>query len=194
MRRLLNRAFGLLMKITSFPRLCCADGVAGDVVGDGQPRIYIENSTCSRDAVATLSALGKKRTCLLVSESEYCSDRVLRTLSPRRTIIAAGGLNTEWVHTALRRLRNGESILFFPEKRADGANVTELNPAFILLSIMSGAEIVPLHNAPKRRLFRVQNITAGRPIRPDTNSLLTSAFLKRESERARSEMALLSGM
>lgn len=193
MRRLLNRAFGLLMKITSFPRLCCADGVAGDVVGDGKPRIYIENSTCSRDAVATLSALGKKRTCLLVSESEYCSDRVLRTLSPKRTIVALGGLNTEWVHTALKRLRNGESILFFPEKRADG-NVTELNPAFILLSIMSGAEIVPLHNAPKRRLFRTQKITAGRPIRPDADSLLTSAFLKQESERARTEMALLAGM
>lgn len=188
MKRPLLNMLGAVMKLTAVPRLRFFEGV----IGDGKPRIYIANSACAQNAVVTLSALNAAKPCMLVMEKRYRSDRLLHAVNRRKLITAAGGIDTVWLHSALKRLRGGESLLIFPEEET-GENV-KFNPAFVLLSLLSGAEIVPLYSAPKRTLFGRFSITAGEPLMPDSNAMLTAAVLEKEGKRVQSALALLAEM
>lgn len=167
-------------------------GLFGGTVGDGKPRIYIANR--SRDAAAVLSALTKGGACLLISEKLLAEEPRLRYISKKRVITASGGVNTGWLHEALKRLKGGESLLIFPdvEERADGAD-GGFNPAFVLLSLLSGAEIVPLYSRPRQTVFHCLDIKAGEPILPDSSAALTAETLKKEGERVRSALSALAG-
>ena len=166
----------------------CSDGF----IGDGKPRIYISNHTCSRDAIAVLSALDKVRPCMLVSRKRYEEDFRLRNINKKRIITAAGGVSTKWLHDALRRLKNGESLLIFPDDESPPRDNDGFDPAFVLLSLLSGAEIVPLYSAPRHTVFRCLNITAGKPMLPDNSAALTAETLKKESERVKSALSALA--
>lgn len=166
----------------------CSDGF----IGDGKPRIYIANHTCSRDAVAVLSALDKARPCMLVSRKRYAEDIRLRNINKNRIITAAGGVSTKWLHDALKRLNGGESLLIFPEDESPPQDKDGFNPSFVLLSLLSGAEIVPLYSAPKHKVFRCLDIKAGKPIRPDSTAALTTEMLKKEAERIKRALSALA--
>lgn len=166
-----NVLLSLLGKIKCFPQIS---------TGNDRPRIYFIGGVRPRDAVASLCAEGS---CVLVTQEEYDSDRLLRALKEKHLITAKGGMNTEWLHSALRRLSEGQSLLAFP----DGKRASELSAAAVLLSLMSGAEIVPMYSTAAdcgRHLFpRRRKLTAGKPLRPDENTRLTSEQLKKESGR-----------
>lgn len=175
----------------------CSGVFFDGAIGDGKPRIYITNHTRSRDAAAVLSALDKAKPCMLVSEKRYARDHHLRSIGRDRVITAAGGINTKWLHDSLRRLKGGESLLIFPDGESphDGSSPPEqdsFNPSFVLLSLLSGAEIVPLYSAPGHTVFRCLNITAGTPIQPDCTSALTAEVLKKEGDRVRSALSALA--
>lgn len=165
---------------------------SGGFIGDGKPRIYISNHTCSRDAVAVLSALEKARPCMLVSQKRYTEDFRLRNINKNRIITAAGGVSTKWLHDALKRLKSGESLLIFTDDESPPQNKDSFNTSFVLLSLLSGAEIVPLYSAPRHTVFRCLSITAGKPILPDSTSALTAEMLKREGERVKSALSALA--
>lgn len=171
----------------------CPSSLFDGMISDGKPRIYIANHTSSRDVAAVLSALNKSGTCLLISEKRRAEDPRLRYINKKRVITAAGGVNTKWLHEALKRLKSGESLLIFPD---DGgcANDTGdgFNPAFVLLSLLSGAEIVPLYSRPRQTVFHCLNIKAGEPILPDSTAALTADMLKKEGERVRSALCALA--
>ena len=180
--------------------LKCISGISGgsldDVIGDGKPRIYIANHTGPRGAAAVLSALNKANPCLLVSQKRCGEELRLRKITKKRVITAAGGVNTKWLHEALRRLKCGESLLIFPgEIPAKGEGVSQndnFDPAFVLLSLLSGAEIVPLYSSPKHTMFHCLNIKAGKPILPDSTAALTTEVLKKEGERVRNALSALA--
>ena len=171
----------------------CPCSIFDGMISDGKPRIYIANHTSSRDVAAVLSALNKGGTCLLISEKRCAEDQRLRYINKKRVITAAGGVNTKWLHDALKRLKGGESLLIFPddERRANDAD-DGFNPAFVLLSLLSGAEIVPLYSRPRQTVFHGLNIKAGEPILPDSTAALTADMLKKEGERVRSALSALA--
>lgn len=156
------------------------------IPSDGRARIYVFNRTCSRDAVAALSFMGPDKTCMLVTQEEYDTDRILRTVSRQRLITAKGGINTEWLHSALRRLKEGQSILFFPDETRGS------DAAAVLLAVMSGAEIVPMYSRAEYVPLRRRNIVAGKPMLPDGSAQLTADQLRVEYRRLRRALAELA--
>lgn len=184
MRRFLRALFGALIKLTSVTR-----HISGADIGDGTPRIYIANSTDTRGELATFYALERAKTCLLVSSEDYSAKSALRTVSSSRIIAAQGGISTEWLHSALRHIKSGESILLFPDDRDGGFGAT-----FILLSLLSGAEIVPLYSKARSGILCKVNVTAGKPLRPDPAAALTAQQVRRENERARVSLLALAGV
>lgn len=185
MRRFLRAFFGVLIKATSVVR-----SVTGADISDGKPRIYIANSTDTRGELATFYALGRLKMCLLVSSEEYSEKPALRTVNSKRIIAAKGGICTEWLHDALRRIKSGESILLFPEKQGEGG----FGATYILLSLLSGAEIVPIYSKERRGVFRKVRVTVGEPLHPDSAAALTAQQVRDESERARVSLSALAGI
>lgn len=183
MRRILRALFGALIKLTSVSR-----HIAGADISDGKPRIYIANSTDTRGELATFYALEREKTCLLVSSQEYSSKRALRTVSRKHIIAAQDGISTEWLHAALRRIKGGESILLFPDNQNGGVGA-----AFILLSLLSGADIVPLYSRACYGPLCTVRVTAGAPLRPDPAAVLTAQQVRRENERAMVSLSALAG-
>lgn len=181
MTNVLRKILGALIKLTS---ISPSKGFAART----KPCIYIANSTDPRSELATYYALKGGKACLLVSHEQYSKSRVLRTVNKNRIIAAVGGINTEWFHSALRRIKSGESILLFPQK-----NGGVIDAAFVLLSLLSGAEIVPIHTKSRRGLFCMVYVTAGKPISPDSAAALTVQQIRREDERARKELSALAG-
>lgn len=173
-------------------RAVFADGLFDGMICDGKPRIYIANRTRPRDAAAVLAALGRSGVCLLISEKRHAESPRLRYISKKRVITASGGVNTGWLHEALKQLKNGVSLLIFTdgEERAGGGD--GFNPAFVLLSLLSGAEIVPLYSRPRQNVFHCLDIKAGEPILPDSTAALTAEVLKKEGERVRSALFALA--
>lgn len=174
-------------------RTIYSDSIFDGMICDGKPRIYIANHIHSRDIAAVLAALNKSKTCLLISEKRCAENSRLRYINKKRVITVTGGINTKWLHDALKRLKGGESLLIFPddENRADALN-DGFNPAFVLLSLLSGAEIIPLYSRPRRTVFHCLNIKAGEPILPDNTAALTAEVLKKEGERARIALSALA--
>lgn len=161
------------------------DGTA-DVPSDGRARIYVFNKTCSWDAVAALSSMDPASTCMLVTQEEYDTDMILHTVNRQRIITAKGGVNTEWLHSSLKRLKDGQSILLFPDE-TKGADA-----AAVLLAVMSGAEIVPMYSRAECTLLRRWNIRAGKPLHPDGSAPLTADRLRIEYRRLRRALAELA--
>lgn len=157
-----------------------------DFPSDGRARIYVFNKTCSRDAVAALSCMDPARTCMLVPQEEYDTDRILHTVSKQRIITAKGGVNTEWLHSALRRLKDGQSVLLFPDE------TKSTDAAAVLLAVMSGAEIVPMYSRAEYTPLRRRNIRAGKPLHPDGSAPLTADRLRIEYRRLRRALAELA--
>lgn len=179
MRRLLRAVFGALIKLTSVTER--------SVAGGGKPCIYIANSIDTRAELATFYALERDKTCLLVSSREYSEKAALRTVSRRHIIAAQDGISTEWLHAALRHIKGGESILLFPDNN-DGVGAV-----FTLLSLLSGADIVPLYSRAWYGPLCTVRVTAGEPLRPDTAAALTAQQVRRENERAIASLSALAG-
>lgn len=154
---------------------------AEKVLADGKPKIYISNCESPRYAVTARSALN----CTIILPcSEYNDSAVLRTVNSRRVITSDEGFNTEWLHSALRRLKSGESLLICPKTPDPDVG----NAGAVLLSLLSGAEIVPLYSGSERRSFWRLKITAGTPIAPSENSVLTSEWINAEITRVNNAM------
>lgn len=145
-----------------------------------KPRIYVSDSASPREKAAVAAALGCS---VILSAEERRSSRLLRTINPRRVITASGGLNTEWLHAALGRLKHGGSTVVFSSSVGYGGAV--------LLSLLSGAEIVPLHSAPRRALFRCRSVKAGEPIAPDSGAALSSEWVNYEVRRVDKAMSAI---
>ena len=185
-----------VMRITSFPRIYSLCGRMCARAEARKPHIFVADIADTRDAVATLCALrrtGRDGTCgtapcMVVSETEYARNAMLRSVSRRRLIRQKGGLNTEWVHDGLKRLRNGQSLLML-QKAESGAGT-----AAVFLSLMSGAEIVPLYSPPHKSLFRRQRIAAGAPMSPDRTLGLTAEALRHEFGRVQAAIRSLAAM
>ncbi|MDE7362195.1 MAG: hypothetical protein K2N38_09710 [Oscillospiraceae bacterium] len=169
-----DRLFGMLLRVTD-----CAE-IHHPAEPNRKPKIYIADSVSPREKAAVAGAL---KCFVILSEEEHRSSAVLRTINPRRVITANGGLNTEWLHEALGRLKQGGSIIAFSGSVGYGGAV--------LLSLLSGAEIVPLHSIRRRTLFQRHSVKVGEPIVPNGGAALSSEWVNSEVLRVNKAMSAI---
>lgn len=169
--------FGLLLRAVGSAEVCRTDGRRAGV----KPEIYISDETFPREKAALAAAL--KCTAILPIE-EYLGSAVMRTISPKNVITAGGGFNTEWLHAALKRLKTDCVLIFSTGSVGYGGAV--------VLSLMSGAEIVPLYSRTRYRLIK-RRITAGAPIAPGGNYDLSAEWINSEIKRVDTAMSAIRG-
>lgn len=173
-----DRLFGLLLRAGGCTKICRPDGRQDGV----KPEIYISDETSPREKAAIAAAL--KCTVILPTE-EYLGSAAMRTISPKSVITADGGFNTEWFHAALKRLKTDCVLIFSTGSVGCGGAV--------VLSLMSGAEIVPLYSRPRYRLIRQRRITVGAPIAPGGDYDLSAEWVNSEIKRVDTAMSAIRG-
>lgn len=172
-----DRLFGLL-RVAVCTKVYRPDGRQNDV----KPKIYISDETFPRERAAIAAAL--KCTAILPIE-EYAGSAAMRAISHKSVITADGGLNTEWLHAALKRLKTDSVLIFSSGSVGYGGAV--------VLSLMSGAEIVPLYSRLRYKPIRQRRITVGAPIVPGGNNDLSAEWMNSEIKRVDTAMSAIRG-
>lgn len=167
-----------LFRAAGFTRIYRPD----ECQGDEKPKIYISDETSLREKTAIAAAL---RCTVILPIEEYIGCTAVRTISPYKVITACGGFNTEWFHAALKRLKTDSVLIFSTGSVGYGGAV--------VLSLMSGAEIVPLCSRSSRRLIRQRRITIGAPIVPEGNYALSAECVNSEIKRVDTALSAIRG-
>lgn len=100
-------------------------------------------------------------------------------------VLPAGGFDTEWLHAALKRLKTDSVLIFSTGSVGYGGAV--------VLSLMSGAEIVPLYSRSCYKLIKRRRITVGAPIAPGGNYDLSAEWVNSEIKRVDTAMSAIRG-
>lgn len=158
--------------------VCRPDGRQNDV----KPKIYISGESSPREMAAIALAL---KCAVILSAEEYTDGAAMRMINPKRVIAAGGGFDTEWLHTALKRLKTDSVLIFSVGSVGCGGAV--------VLSLMSGAEIVPLYSKLRHKPLRQRRITLGAPIAPGGAYDLSAEWVNSEIERVDTAMSMIRG-
>ncbi|MBR6772321.1 MAG: 1-acyl-sn-glycerol-3-phosphate acyltransferase [Clostridia bacterium] len=122
--------------------------VCVDKPGDDGAVVYITNHSSRLDGLMMLAALSKEKPYALVAK-DWFDIKILKPVfeCSRGIPLNRYGLDTSWLHTATDRLKNGSSIIIFPEGHTvrDG-EIKEFKSGFVMLSLLTGAKIVPLYH------------------------------------------------
>jgi 1-acyl-sn-glycerol-3-phosphate acyltransferase len=114
-----------------------------------RPRIYCANHTSHLDAALLLAALPEGQRARPVAAADYWRRGLRRVLAERlfRTVfIERGSQELNPLAAAFQALRQGDSLVFFPEgTRGSGSCLQPLKPGiFYLARAFSDVEIVPV--------------------------------------------------
>ena len=175
MAKLVNNLLAVLLKAADHTTVCHADARRSS----GKPRIYIADDASPREKTAIVGAM---KCPVILSREEYSDNAVMRTIDPRRVIPMTGGFNTEWLHSALRFLKAGGGVLIF-----SAGNMRYVDA--VVLALLSGAEILPLHSKSCYKLIRRHRITVGEPISPGRIYDLSADSVNTEIARVDSAMS-----
>ena len=111
-----------------------------------KPVIFVSNHLGHIDGAFIGAVLGKYKPYMLVAKDWYDKKGIGRLIKLCRTIpIDRYGADALWYEQALEHIKNGSSVIIFPEgfTSKDGV-IKEFKPGAALLSAVTGAPIVPL--------------------------------------------------
>lgn len=111
-----------------------------------KPVIFVSNHLGHIDGAFIGAVLGRYKPYMLVAKDWYDKKGIGKLIKLCRTIpIDRYGADAVWYEQALEHIRNGSSVIIFPEgfTSKDGI-IKEFKPGAALLSAVTGAPIVPL--------------------------------------------------
>lgn len=111
-----------------------------------KPVIFVSNHLGHIDGAFLGAVLGSYKPYMLVAKDWYDKKGIGKLIKLCRTIpIDRYGADAVWYEQALQHIRNGSSVIIFPEgfTSKDGI-IKEFKPGAALLSAVTGAPIVPL--------------------------------------------------
>ena len=158
-----------------------------------EPVIFVGNHTSHDDGLLTSVIFSKAKGCILVAKDWYEKPQFNWFLKNNRCIpMDRYGLDTAWLRHAREALKNGQSVIIYPEGRTGkAAEPREFKSGFVMLAIMSGARIVPYAVDGKYRVIfgRRQRVLIGEPMELSSEGKgLKPQYLESESERFRQKV------
>ncbi len=154
-----------------------------------RPVIFVGNHTSHMDGVMTSVIFAPAKGCILVAKDWYEKPKFNWFLKRNRAIpMDRFGLDTGWLRLSTGAIRNNQSVIIFPEGRTGReAEPREFKPGFVMLSVMTGAMIVPYAVCREYKAFgKRQKVVIGTPTAlTEENKGLKPEYLETESERFR---------
>lgn len=174
------------------PRAYDENGDVLSKVDFSSPCVVIANHTSHKDAIFLMSALGRN-VVSLVARDWYEKPQFKWIMKSAGCIPCdRNGLDTEWIREAVAAVKNGESVLVFPEGRTrkDG-EMNEFKSGFAMLAALSGAPVVCIGLTGEYRAFRKTHYIVGEPRRLDRALGMKSDYLRDQSEEFRGYVDIL---
>ncbi len=156
----------------------------------GEPVIFVGNHASHYDGIMTSVEFKKSKADIIVAKDWFEKKSINWYLKNARCIpMDRYGVDTGWLRNSKEAVKKGESIIIFPEgKTSKDGNIGEFKSGFVMLSIMTGARIVPFVIDGKYKMVfgRRQRIYLGEPLAlTEEGKSLTPKYMEKESERFR---------
>ena len=158
-----------------------------------KPVIFVGNHTSHMDGVLTSVIFAPAKGCILVAKDWYEKPEFNWFLKNNRCIpMDRFGLDTAWLRMSVDAMKKGRSVIIYPEGRTgQEAEPREFKPGFVMLAIMTGADIVPYAVTGKYKMFfgERQKVLIGEPVRLTAEGKgMKPEYLKNEGERFRQKV------
>lgn len=151
-----------------------------------EPTILIANHQCFADTPLILSSMQGSRIYTIAAEKLFKVPVLRKYLQALDTIsVKQNSAQTAWFKAASQKIREGHSVLIFPEgrKNHDG-EIGAFHSGFAMLAAATGAPVLPIYISEEYRAFHTpQRLIIGAPMRLSRPRLQRS-YLKAETERA----------
>jgi 1-acyl-sn-glycerol-3-phosphate acyltransferase len=155
------------------------------------------NHTALNDPVIAALALGWHNPMRAMAKQELLDVPVLGKICSALGVfgVKRGQADTKAIMTAIRYLKAGDKLVMFPEgtRVAEGED-QEAKNGVGMLSLKTGAPIVPVYIEPKKRWFRFTHVVIGTPFYPTSESKRpTAADYSRIGDQWKQQVKLLEG-
>lgn len=165
----------------------------------GRAAVFVANHTHHFDGALTGAILGKYRPYVLVSKNWYDKKGVGTMIRWCRCLpIDLSGADAQWYMTAEQYLKNGGSMMIFPEGGiARDGKIEQFRPGATLLSASTGTPVVPMaiYGEYKAVTGRRQRILIGKAIESACpEDMRHSKYAKQLAAQAEAEVKRLYGM
>lgn len=156
----------------------------------GEPVIFVGNHTSHMDGLLTSVVFAPYKGCILVAKDWYEKPKINWFLKNNRCIpMDRFGLDTGWLRLSSAAVKNGESVIIYPEGRTGKEEEPrEFKSGFVMLAVMTKAKIVPYAvDGDYKILFgKRQRMLIGEPVELTAEGKgLRPEYLEKESERFR---------
>lgn len=151
------------------------------------PSVIIANHTSHKDALFLFSTIRDTDIAMLVARDWYDKPQ-FNWIMKRAGCIPCDrfGLDTAWLRDALSALKDGKSILIFPEGRTrNDGELNEFKSGFSMLASLSGAPVISIGLSGKYKPFCKTHYVVGAPETLDRTKSMNSEYLKEKSDEFR---------
>ncbi|MBQ8170816.1 MAG: 1-acyl-sn-glycerol-3-phosphate acyltransferase [Oscillospiraceae bacterium] len=164
----------------------------------GQPVVFVANHTHHFDGALMGAILGRYRPYVLVSEKWYSKKGMGTMIRWCRCMpIDLSGADADWYIKAEGLLKNGGSMIIFPEGGiAREGKMLPFKPGAALLSASTGASIIPMaiYGEYDKVFGKRQKIAVGKPIESNCpEDMRHSKYARQLINEAEAEVKCLYG-
>lgn len=190
-RELIYQTYGGMIQKLYLPQPVFTAPEQGAVIRE--PTIIIANHQKFADAPMIASSLQDTRIFFLIAEKLFKIPIFRTFLESMDSIrIRQNAPQTAWFKAASEKLREGNSVLIFPEGHvnADGV-MTEFQPGFLMLAAATGAPILPVYIEARYIAFdEPTQLFFGAPIRLEKPAM-NAQYIQEQTENVRQVMLAL---
>lgn len=161
-----------------------------------QPVIYVANHTGHNDGQMMLTLF---RGSGLLLAKDWMEKKIIKWIVTGTNCIPIDrfGLDTAWLRDAVSSIKDGNDVIVFPEGHTSkNGEMDEFKSGFVMLSIMTGAPIVPVYIDGQYHKFigKRLHIYVGRPTELTAEGKgMRADYLTAESERFRKIIEKMKG-
>lgn len=145
--------------------------------------LFCGNHSALNDPLCLMMAVGPKCQLRAMAKAEFMNLPVLGWLLRKVGMfgVERGKSDMGAIKTAIKYLKSGENVLMFPEgtRIKDGVDKhghdSEAHAGAAMLSVRTGAPLVPVYIPQKKPWFRFTTIVIGEPYHPQVESKRGSA-------------------
>lgn len=161
-------------------------------MGFDKPVVFTCNHVSHKDGLVIATLLWKYRVHILSAKDQMEKSKLYyHVLTNNRAIpVNRFGLDTGWIKECIRVMKQGNSMIIFPEGHTSKTGeMDKFRPGFALLANMAGSEVVPVAIDGKYKFLfgRRLRVVIGEPeyLRPAESGQRSSVHLQAEADRFR---------
>lgn len=160
--------------------------------GFDKPVVFTCNHVSHKDGLVIATLLWKYRVHILSAKDQMEKSKLYyHVLTNNRAIpVNRYGLDTGWIRDCLRVMKEGNSMIIFPEGHTSKTGeMDKFRPGFALLANMAGCEVVPVATGGKYKFLfgKRLRVVIGEPeaLHPAQSGQRSSVHLQAEADRFR---------